>query len=338
LNLPEVGASRDTWGALLNDNFNTLDSFVFMAAPIGMILDYAGSTAPPGYLICDGRLVSRITYSALFAVIGTTFNAGDGSTTFGLPACNGRSLIGPGSFTDSNGAIYNFSLGYADGAVFNTITQATLPNYTLITNNSVAHNHGGQTLAASHQHTTDAQGSHNHGGTQWNQTGMSVSDPGHQHYYNQGVIVGASGMAAGGNYNLTPYGVLTSANTTGIGLNDPGHVHGIAYDGSHAHTTTYTSIQLGISADGVHQHNVPLGGGAQPFRVLNPILSVTKIIYAGSQAAAVTSVSAAVMTIEHEPLERSELEELREEIAQLKALLMPPPQRRALSSPVRGPH
>jgi microcystin-dependent protein len=315
-----------------------MDQLLYMAMPIGCILDYAGSTPPSGWLIADGRLISRTTYAALFAVLGTAFGAGDGSTTFALPNLVGRTGIGPGSMTDRAGFTYNFTFGTYDGFVENQLVQANLPNYNLVSSSAGSHSHGGQTLAASHQHTTDAQGSHNHGGTQWNQTGMSVSDPGHQHYYNQGGIVGASGMAAGGNYNLTQYGVLTSSNTTGIGLNDPGHVHGIAYDGSHAHTTTYTSIQLGISADGVHQHTIPLGGSGQYFIVLNPVIVVTKIIYAGSQAAVVTAVSAAVMTIEHEPLERSEIEELREEIAQLKALLMPPPQRRALSSPVRGPH
>lgn len=51
----------------------------------GMVSPYAGSVAPTGWLICDGSAISRTTYSALFAVIGTTYGTGDGSTTFNLP-------------------------------------------------------------------------------------------------------------------------------------------------------------------------------------------------------------------------------------------------------------
>ena len=54
-------------------------------APIGAIFPYGGSPAPSGYLMCDGSAVSRTDYSALFAVIGTSFGAGDGSTTFNVP-------------------------------------------------------------------------------------------------------------------------------------------------------------------------------------------------------------------------------------------------------------
>lgn len=51
----------------------------------GMIVPFAGSTAPDGWLVCDGSAVSRTTYADLFATIGTTYGVGDGSTTFNLP-------------------------------------------------------------------------------------------------------------------------------------------------------------------------------------------------------------------------------------------------------------
>ena len=54
-------------------------------APIGAIFPFGGTSAPSGYLLCDGSAVSRTDYSALFAVIGTSFGAGDGSTTFNVP-------------------------------------------------------------------------------------------------------------------------------------------------------------------------------------------------------------------------------------------------------------
>ncbi len=62
--------------------------------PTGTIVVYAGSTAPTGYLIADGSAVSRTTYSALFTAIGTTYGAGDGSTTFNLPNLQGRHPMG----------------------------------------------------------------------------------------------------------------------------------------------------------------------------------------------------------------------------------------------------
>lgn len=60
----------------------------------GMIYMYAGSTSPSGYLICDGSAVSRTTYSALFAIIGTSYGSGDGETTFNVPNMNGRISVG----------------------------------------------------------------------------------------------------------------------------------------------------------------------------------------------------------------------------------------------------
>lgn len=65
--------------------------------PVGVVLPYAGTTAPTSlYLICDGSAVSRTTYADLFALIGTTYGAGDGSTTFNLPDMRGRAPWGKG--------------------------------------------------------------------------------------------------------------------------------------------------------------------------------------------------------------------------------------------------
>ena len=54
-------------------------------APTGVVQAFAGSTTPQGWLLCDGSAVSRTNYAALYAVIGTTYGAGNGSTTFNLP-------------------------------------------------------------------------------------------------------------------------------------------------------------------------------------------------------------------------------------------------------------
>ena len=67
------------------DTNHTYWQVVQFGSHTGMVSPYAGSVAPDGWLICDGSAVSRTTYSALFAVIGTTYGSGDGSTTFNLP-------------------------------------------------------------------------------------------------------------------------------------------------------------------------------------------------------------------------------------------------------------
>lgn len=62
--------------------------------PTGSIIAFAGNALPAGYLLCDGSKVSRTTYKKLFNVIGTTYGAGDGTTTFTLPNLIDRFLEG----------------------------------------------------------------------------------------------------------------------------------------------------------------------------------------------------------------------------------------------------
>lgn len=65
----------------------------------GMVIPFAGAAAPSGWLLCDGAAVSRTTYARLFTVIGTTYGAGNGTTTFNLPDARGRNIIGVGTGT-----------------------------------------------------------------------------------------------------------------------------------------------------------------------------------------------------------------------------------------------
>ena len=62
--------------------------------PTGSLVPFAGNSIPNGYLLCNGAAVSRTTYAALFAVIGTTYGAGDGSQTFTLPDFRNRFIEG----------------------------------------------------------------------------------------------------------------------------------------------------------------------------------------------------------------------------------------------------
>lgn len=67
-----------------------------LVMPSGALLQWPTATAPTGFLLCSGAAVSRTIYAALFAVIGTTFGAGDGTTTFNLPDFDNRFAVGAG--------------------------------------------------------------------------------------------------------------------------------------------------------------------------------------------------------------------------------------------------
>lgn len=66
------------------------------ALSTGIILPRGTETVPSGWLLCNGAAVSRTTFATLFAIIGTTFGAGDGSTTFNVPDIRGRAPLGTG--------------------------------------------------------------------------------------------------------------------------------------------------------------------------------------------------------------------------------------------------
>lgn len=68
-----------------NDGLGNNIANTYLPAVVGAVVAFAGSTSPTGWLLCDGSAVSRTDYAALFAVIGTTYGTGDGSTTFNLP-------------------------------------------------------------------------------------------------------------------------------------------------------------------------------------------------------------------------------------------------------------
>jgi microcystin-dependent protein len=95
--------------------------------PSGTLIDFAGTSAPTGYLACDGSAVSRTTYSALFAVISTTWGAGDGSTTFNLPDFRRRASVGSGG--SGTGTLGN-AVGNTGGAETHTLSTTEMPSHT----------------------------------------------------------------------------------------------------------------------------------------------------------------------------------------------------------------
>jgi len=98
----------------------------------GVIKMYGGSTAPSGYLLCDGSAVSRTTYAALLSAIGTIWGVGDGSTTFNLPDFRGQVPGGVNHLSLPNGANGSFSTrNEADttGAETHTLTVSEIPSH-----------------------------------------------------------------------------------------------------------------------------------------------------------------------------------------------------------------
>ena len=67
------------------DGTHNFVSLSLNAVPVGATVEWPTATAPSGWLKCDGAQYSRTTYKTLFDLIGTTFGAGDGSTTFNVP-------------------------------------------------------------------------------------------------------------------------------------------------------------------------------------------------------------------------------------------------------------
>ena len=98
--------------------------------PIGTVLDFAGTNPPQYYLLCNGQEVSRTGYAELFDVIGTTWGAGDGSTTFNVPNSQGRVSMGVGTNTDKNGHSGTWVLGDIGGEYNHKLTVNEMPSHT----------------------------------------------------------------------------------------------------------------------------------------------------------------------------------------------------------------
>jgi microcystin-dependent protein len=230
-----------------NTAYSNAVSYANQVLPSGSITAFAGNTAPNSWFECDGSAKSRSTYSTLFAVIGTLYGAGDGSTTFNLPDLRGEFIRG-----------WDHGRGVDSGRTLGSFQDESFK----------AHTHSGTTSSAgSHTHTAtaDVQGNHAHG---VNDPGHahsvsdpghahSISDPGHAHSYADRTFngtVGNNGSGTGAaSGQSTDLGRATSVNGTGIGIN--GAFTGIGIFGA--------LTNISIQAAGAHSHNISVvAGGA----------------------------------------------------------------------------
>jgi microcystin-dependent protein len=152
--------------------------------PLAAGMDYWGPTTPnSAFAFPVGQAISRTTYAPLFALIGTTFGTGDGSSTFNLPDKSGRiSAMKEASATRLTSSYFggnSTTLGAVGGSESHTLTTAQL---------------------ASHAHSN------------------TLNDPGHVHSYNQPVSFGASGSGAG--ITGSAGGGNTGTGFTGMSINN----------------------------------------------------------------------------------------------------------------------
>jgi len=116
-------------------NFDGSDLTGIEGVNTGIIVPWSSASVPSGFLECDGSAVSRSTYSALFAVVGTTYGAGDGSSTFNLPDLQDNVAVGK----SNNKALA--STGGAENVTSTGNVGGSTANATLTTNQLASHSH-----------------------------------------------------------------------------------------------------------------------------------------------------------------------------------------------------
>jgi prepilin-type N-terminal cleavage/methylation domain-containing protein len=256
---------------------------IYDSQPAGSIIAWSTNTAPAGWLMARGQAVSRSTYSALFAEIGTTYGAGDGSTTFNLPDFSGRTPVG----LDSTQTEFN-ALNGSGGAKTHTLTTAQMPSHTHLQDPhghvQNAHNHTQDTHNHSqnaHSHTqglhthtlgshSHTQGAHSHGtfGAYMRHNGTatgSINAAGSSGHYWTGVS---------GTEGATPPALGSATPTIS---SDAGTVSSVTATNVSTTATNQSTTATNTSTTATNQNT---GGGAafgilSPYRVVNYIIKHT---------------------------------------------------------------
>lgn len=238
----------------------------------GVAKEFYGSTAPAGYAFVYGQAVSRTTYPALFAVCGTTYGAGDGSSTFNLPDRRGRvaagkdDMGGPSAnrLTDQSGGLDGDALGDTGGAETHTLSTAQTPAHM----HTISITSGTESATHTHSGTTGTESTtHNHTG----ETGGANSSLDHTHNYSAFAdnsstpAVGGAGAANAqkdGQNDTTATGAANSSldhtHSFSTSAESATHTHTITTEtasASHTHAVSGTSASTG--GDGAHNNVQP---------------------------------------------------------------------------------
>ncbi len=186
--------------------------------PTGTVFPFAGTTAPNGWLLCNGAAVSRTVYSQLYSVLGTVSGSGDGSTTFNIPDYRGVFLRGVdgGTTRDPDSAARvamnpGGNTGNNVGSIQGNATSTSLAGSGTnpYTNPNASKSTGGISNNSVTVPTTNISLTHNH--TFSGTTTQFYGNGGENSPAPGSLALGAGGIQPG--YNWTPSGTVNN-NTT----------------------------------------------------------------------------------------------------------------------------
>jgi microcystin-dependent protein len=239
------------------------------ATPIGSVIMFTGSTAPSGWLICDGSEISRTAYSSLFSVCGETYGVGDTTTTFNIPDLRqkfvlGKSASGTGStLGETGGEIdhdHSVPSHYHGKGNLNITSSGTHTT-------SISHDHASFTASGT---TSTSNPSHTH-----EMAAYGTNDFSHQHDRNQSSGEGfATVPEPGGSEGTytTESANLTHAHPFSVSINVPSYSATSASTGAHTHASSSFSGSVGDTGGVNGDATMSSGSNNPPYLVLNYII------------------------------------------------------------------
>jgi microcystin-dependent protein len=221
-------------GAPTQTNQAATKGYVDSIGLLGEVKMYTGVTEPTSWLFCRGQALSRATYAALFAIIGTRYGTGDGTTTFNLPNFQATLPVGfnSGVNTPANVAgMWTTGLGQRFGE-----PEPSMPSHThtLAHTHSIGHNHAAGTTSSAGAHEHNYRGGPGESGsgafginyivdddlTAYNVVGQVGSNGAHTHTFDVASFTGNSGAASTGTTSAASSGGASNGNyPPGLSIN-----------------------------------------------------------------------------------------------------------------------